>query len=98
MYIASTEKCNYIHLGLARKLRSNYASCLILWLRIANKKPSHETGRRLQVHQFEFNFIVTVTMTVKFNVLRNIHLRKHMEQKWYNYRNSSFATFRQNLL
>lgn len=50
MYIASTEKCDYIHLGLARKLRSNYASCLILWLRIANKKPSHETGRRLQVH------------------------------------------------
>lgn len=74
MYIASTEKCDYIHLGLARKLRSNYASCLILWLRIiANKKPSHETGRRLQVHQLEFNFIVTVTMTVKFNVLRNIH-------------------------
>lgn len=73
MYIASTEKCDCIHLGLARKLRSNYASYLILWLRVANKKPSHESRRRLQVHQLEFNSIVTVTMTVKFNVLRNIH-------------------------
>lgn len=73
MYIASTEKCDCIHLGLARKLRSNYASYLILWLRVANKKPSHESRRRLQVHQLEFNSIVTVTMTVNCNVLRNIH-------------------------
>lgn len=73
MYIASTEKCDCMYLGLARRLRPNYASCLILWLRVANNKPSHETGRRLQVHQLEFNAIVTVSMTVNCKVSRNIH-------------------------
>lgn len=78
MYIASTEKCDCMHLGLARKLRPNYASCLILWLRVPNNKPSHATGRR---HQLEFYVIVTVSMTVNCKVSRNIH-QDTMPSKW----------------
>lgn len=46
MYIVFIEKCNYIYLGLVRKLRLNYVFCLILWLRIVNKKLLYEIGCR----------------------------------------------------